>query len=86
MPSAIRRSLRKQGKKIVAPTKYQHDLFVDPPVVRARRSKVKSSSKVPALSNKDPLIDTSDEDGTKEPITAKHPSKITTKWSCMIVG
>ena len=56
MPSAIRRSLRKQGKKIVAPTKYQHDMFVDPPVVRARRSKVKSSSKVPALSNKDPLI------------------------------
>lgn len=74
MPSAIRRSLRKQGKKIVAPTKYQHDLFVDPPVVRDRRRKVKCSSKVPEVSNKDSLIDT-DEDGSKEPITVKHPSK-----------
>ena len=72
MPSAIRRSLRNQGKKIVGPSKYKNGLFVDPPVVRSRRSKVKSSRKVLEV-NKDPIIE-SDEDGSKEPITAIHPS------------
>ena len=76
MPSQVRRSQRQSGKKITGPSKYKHDLFVDPPVIRSRRSKVKSK-KVPEVA-KDPIND-SDGDDAQAPIGSKHPSKNYTK-------
>ena len=76
MPSQVRRSKRQSGKKITGPTRYKHDLFVDPPIIRSRRSKVKSK-KVPEVV-KDPIND-SDVDDAEGPIASKHPSKNYTK-------
>ena len=73
MPSQVRRSKRQSGKKITGPTRYKHDLFVDPPVIRSRRSKVKSM-KVPEV-EKDPLNDSDADDAQAGPIPSKHPSK-----------
>ena len=72
MPSQVRRSKKQSGKKITGPTQYKHDLFVDPPVIHSRRSKVKPM-KVPEV-EKDPLND-SDADDAEGPIASKHPSK-----------
>ena len=76
MPTSIRKSTRNLGKKITGPTKYQHDLFTDPPIIRSRKRKVKS--KAVKKVEDDPII-ASDADGTNGPITSKHPSKNYTK-------
>ena len=72
MPTSIRKSSRNAGKKITGPTRYKHDVFTDPPVIRSRKRKVKS--KAVKKVEDDPII-APDDDEAKEPITSKHPSK-----------
>ena len=76
MPTSIRRSNRNRGKKISSLTRYQHDIYTDPPVIHSRRSKVKKKQtpEVVKKVEKDPLID-SEDDGTDGPTQSKHPSK-----------
>ena len=76
MPSAVRRSKRTAGKTIPAPTKYKFDLYKDPEPVIGRKKKAQVA--VPKKGNKDPLLDTDEEEG--EPTRLKtHPSKNYTK-------
>ena len=76
MPSAVRRSKRTAGKTIPAPTKYKFDLYKDPEPVIGRKKKAQVV--VPKKGNKDPLLDTDEEEG--EPTRLKtHPSKNYTK-------
>ena len=78
MPTSIRKSSRNRGKNITGPTRYQHDLFTDPPVIRSRKRKVKS--KAVKKGGNDTIIE-SDDAGTNGPIVSKHPRKNYTKES-----
>ena len=77
MPTSIRRSQRNAGKKIKGPTRYEHDLFVDPPV-GSRRKKVgpKKVLEVEVLA----LTAPEDEDKS-DAVLSKHPSKNYTKFN-----
>ena len=76
MPSAVRRSKRTAGNKIQAPTRYKFDLYQDPEPVIGRKKK--AVAVVKKKSNRDPLVDTDEDEG--EPTRLKtHPSKNYTK-------
>lgn len=76
MPSAVRRSKRTAGKTIQAPTRYKFDLYQDPePLVGRKKKQV---AVVKKKGNRDPLVDTDEDEG--EPTRLKtHPSKNYTK-------